>query len=708
MSWAITGTGMVTSLGDDVAGSYAALCRGDSGVAPLRAFDAAKYRVRHAYEVADRHGGADVPRRASAWLRDVVDQAVEQAGLSRTGARIPVVVGTGLAEQRSLELWWSGAAPLSLDELDLDVDLPGIGPVYPLVNACSASLYALALATDLLALGEADAVVVAGTDAITESMFGLLDRVNMVPPTEVRPFDADRRGVILGEGAAAVVLESAAHARSRGVAALAELLGVGTSCDANHLTAPLLGGITRAMRDAHRRSAVTAADIDVVLAHGTGTVLNDETEGQALLEVFGDLPRRPLVAALKSMTGHTSGASGLMSLVTAVESLAGGEVPPVPTHHTPIDAISTFPVVTGPLRADLRRAQVDAFGFGGVNAVAVVGRADPAGTAAVEDLPVAPVEVAITAVGLAVPGLGTVADLLTAPEITPASFTPAGVLGKKGLRYKDRASRLALCAAAAALDDAGLPRARADRADAGSFGVVVATTNGISETVCRVSATIHEGGVVSAAPMDLPNASGNVASASVAIWFGFEGFNVTLAAGPASGLDAIRLAAAMIRAGRARRMLVIGVEPAAEAVDRLVADTARKHGTAMPRVFDGAAALLLESTDAVVERGGRVLATIGGYGRDPDLDTATRDALAGAEPDVWLTPCTGHGADLPKLAPEMLGLSDLLGEAQAAYGVVQAAAATAWLAEHPGTRVLLTAGGCWGGEYAGLTLAGRR
>jgi 3-oxoacyl-[acyl-carrier-protein] synthase II len=128
----------------------------------------------------------------------------------------------------------------------------------------------------------------------------------------------------------------------------------------------------------------------------------------------------------------------------------------------------------------------------------------------------------------------------------------------------------------------------------------------------------------------------------------------------------------------------------------------------MPRVFDGAAALLLESADAAAERGARVLATVGGYGRDPDLDTATRTALGGEEPDVWLTPCTGHGTDLPKFAPETVGLSDLLGEAQAAYGVVQAAAATAWLAEHPGTRALLTAGGCWGGEYAGLTLAGGR
>ncbi|HEY0168560.1 MAG TPA: beta-ketoacyl-[acyl-carrier-protein] synthase family protein [Jatrophihabitans sp.] len=720
MSWSITGAGMLSSLGGDVASSYAALCRGETGVAPLRSFEAAKFRVRHAYEVADRVGGRDRPRRASDWLQDVVEQALEQAGL-RLGAdtrRIPVVVGTGLAEQRSLELWWRGEAPLTVDQLDLSVGLADLGPTYTFVNACSASLYALAVATDLLALGEADAVVVAGTDAITESMFGLLDRVNMTPPTEVRPFDTERRGVILGEGAAAIVLETPEHACSRGASVLAELTGVGTSCDADHLTAPLLGGILRAMGEAHRRAAATPGDIDVVFAHGTGTQLNDETEAQALREVFGGLPRRPLVTALKSMTGHTSGASGLMSLVTAVESLADGRVPPTRNHTSAIESISSFPVVTEPTeRTGLRRAQVDAFGFGGVNAVAVVER--PASDRPAPDRSASdraaltrPSGVVVSALGLAVPGLAGAADLLSVTQIPPASFTPAGVVGKRGLRYKDRASQLALCAAAATLDEAGLPRSRAERTEGESFGVVVATTNGISETVCRVSETIHDGGAVSAAPMDLPNASGNVASASVAIWFGFEGFNLTVASGPTSGLDAIWLATAAIRAGRARRMLVIGVEPAAEAVDRLVAETARRHGGAAPRVFDGAAALLLEDAGAVAERGGRVLATVGGYERGPDLDTAACGALAGDRPGLWLTPCGGHGGTKTELAEltgaDTVGLDDLVGEALAAYGVLQAAAGASWLAGRPGTRALLTSGGCWGGEYAGLTLVSAR
>ena len=720
--WVITGTGMISSLGRGVAASFEAYCRGETGLAPLRAFDRSKYRVTNAYEVADRPAGGDQPRRATAWLCEVVGQAVAQAGLDRSApGRVPVVVGTGLAEQRSLELWWTGRTPLTVPDLDVAAavtDSAGLGPTYMFVNACSAGLFALAAGTDLLALGEVDAVVVAGTDTITESMFGLLDRVNMEPPTELRPFDVDRLGVILGEGAAAVVLEPAERARARGARPLAVLRGVGTSCDANHLTAPLLEGIGRAMRDAHRRAAVTPDDIDVVLAHGTGTTLNDETEALALRELFGDRPRRPLVTALKSLTGHTSGASGLMSLVTAVESLATGRVTPTRNHASPIPAISDFVVVTEPVEgADLRRAQVDAFGFGGVNAVAVLER--PTAAAPADPVPAAPPDVAVSAVGLAVPGLGSVAELLADAPVPPASFFPRGVLGRKGLRYKDRASLLALCAAAGALGDAGLPLPRAERAGSSSFGVIVSTTTGIAETVCRVAETIHDGGVVATAPMDLPNASGNVAAASVAIKYGFEGLNLTLSAGPTSGLDALRWAAVAIQAGRARRMLVIGVEPAAEAVDRLVAETARRHGAEPPRRLDGAVAVLLESTDAVAERGGRVRALIGGYGRDAHLDAAVGGALKatdGGPPGLWLTPCGGHpptGAEVDRAGTlsdlagaARVAVDDVAGEALAAYGVLQCAAAVEWLAGHPGERVLLTSGGCWGGEYAGIVLAG--
>ncbi|HZB51058.1 MAG TPA: beta-ketoacyl synthase N-terminal-like domain-containing protein, partial [Mycobacteriales bacterium] len=159
MSWVVTGTGMLSSLGSTVATSFEASCRGETGLAPLRAFDRASYRVTNAYEVADRPPGEDRPRRATDWLCEVIRQAVAEAGLDPAGTgRVPVVVGTGLAEQRSLELWWTGDTPLTVPDLDVSgaVAAAGLGPAYLFVNACSASLFALAVGTDLLALGESD------------------------------------------------------------------------------------------------------------------------------------------------------------------------------------------------------------------------------------------------------------------------------------------------------------------------------------------------------------------------------------------------------------------------------------------------------------------------------------------------------------------------------------------------------------------------
>ena len=182
---------------------------------PLRAFDAGRYRVRA--RVRDRRPSdrARHPGRATGGgcaTRSV--QALAQAGLAdRTGGAgaVPVLVGTGLREQRSVELWCTGGAErdrwTSCTSRRRCAAATGLPHAVTIVNACSASLYALAVGTDLLALDEADTVVVAGTDTLTESMFGLLDRVNAEPPDEVRPFDVDRQGVILGEGAAAVVLE---------------------------------------------------------------------------------------------------------------------------------------------------------------------------------------------------------------------------------------------------------------------------------------------------------------------------------------------------------------------------------------------------------------------------------------------------------------------------------------------------------------------
>jgi 3-oxoacyl-[acyl-carrier-protein] synthase II len=248
--------------------------------------------------------------------------------------------------------------------------------VMTFANACSASLFTLGLAEDLLRLQEADAVIVAGTDTITASMFGLVDRTNPEPPDCLAPFDRTRKGVLMGEGAAALVLETPEGAQERGREPLAWLRGVGMSCDAYHETVPERAGMLAAMQEAHRRAGTSPHEVDLLFPHGTGTALNDATEALAIADLFGEWSGHVRMTALKSLVGHTSGASGLIAVVTAVECLRQGRIPPTVHVKEPIPEAAHFTLVTQPALASLRLAQVNAFGFGGVNAVALLERGE--------------------------------------------------------------------------------------------------------------------------------------------------------------------------------------------------------------------------------------------------------------------------------------------------------------------------------------------
>ena len=381
MTGVITGASMITSVGQTRASCFEAFCQGLTGNKPLQSFNQSRYNLTRAYEIADRPATRqDIKGRSTKWLRDVVSQAIKEAGIVQgQGLRLSALIGTGLRELRSLELWWAAGQSLAVNELHFGSALQEngnvTGPVITLANACAASSFALGLAEDLLMLGEADAVIVAGCDSITESMFGLGDRASMLRPEQVQPFDRERRGALLGEGAAAVVLESEQSAASRGVAPLALLRGVGMSCDAFHETAPDQAGMVRAMADAHVRAGVTPAEIDLLLVHGTGTELNDKVEALAIKEVFGSQVESVPITALKSLIGHTSGASGLVAAITALECLREGCIPPTAGFNAPMEEATGLDIVVGEARAaPMQVAQVNAFGFGGVNAVVVLER----------------------------------------------------------------------------------------------------------------------------------------------------------------------------------------------------------------------------------------------------------------------------------------------------------------------------------------------
>ncbi|MFF5206337.1 beta-ketoacyl-[acyl-carrier-protein] synthase family protein [Streptosporangium sp. NPDC000396] len=377
MSWDIVGMSAIACLGETPVDVYRALCAGQTGVAPLRTFDASKYRVRNAYEIDDRPiPGQDEPFRATRWLCRVVDEALRDAGLRDEAENLPVLVGTTLRELRSGELWWRDGltlAPADLHFARALRDTIGTRDTQTIASACAASLYALGMGTDLIGLGTADAVVVAGTDSITESSFGALDRVQNPAPASIRPFDRDRKGMIMGEGAVAVVLRKSGmhpgpvHATVRGVS---------MNCDASHPTVPDPASVARAIRDAQERAEVKARDVDFVIVHGSGTGHNDVAEAQALHEVFDDAPPGPLVTSIKSGAGHTCGGSGLLSLVMAVLALRNGAVPPIRDLNTPIPESQGLSLVgPEPAVGSFSVAQINAIGLGGINAVAIVGAA---------------------------------------------------------------------------------------------------------------------------------------------------------------------------------------------------------------------------------------------------------------------------------------------------------------------------------------------
>ncbi|WP_042176902.1 beta-ketoacyl synthase N-terminal-like domain-containing protein [Streptomyces sp. NBRC 110035] len=374
MTWDITGLGAIANLGGSPQEIFDALCTGEESRTPLKAFAADNYRAGYAYEIDDRaKDGGDEPFRATRWLTAAIRQALADAGLDEDLSRIPVLVGTTMREQRSAELWWRDGAPVDATDLHFGASLSAgfaATETYTFANACSATLYALGLATDMIELGMTDTVVVAGTDSMTESAFGTLDRVQNETPGALRPFDVSHKGMLMGEGAVAVVVQ---RAGTQGRQVHARLRGVGMNCDAAHATAPDHDGISWVVRDAYRRAGVGAEDIDLVMLHGSGTPRNDQTEAGVLREVFASTEAGPLMTAIKSMTGHTLGGSGLLSLVMAALAMQQGTVPPILGLTRPIpEAAGLRLVQESATPAELALAQVNAFGFGGINAVAIL------------------------------------------------------------------------------------------------------------------------------------------------------------------------------------------------------------------------------------------------------------------------------------------------------------------------------------------------
>jgi len=406
----VTGLGAITPLGNTVTDYWNGLINGVSGAAPITRFDASKFKTRFACEVKGFNPEDFLDKKEARKLDPFSQyglvsamQAVKDAGLDKEGAfdpdRTGVIWGSGigglLTFQEACFDFAKGDGtprfnPFFIPKMIADICSGHIsimygmrGPNFTTVSACASSTNALIDAVTYIKLGKADVIVTGGSEAaVCEAGIGgfnamhALSTRNDSPETASRPFDVDRDGFVLGEGAGALILEDLDHALKRGAKIYAEVLGGGMTADANHITAPHPEGLgaLNVMRHALEDSGIKPEDIDYVNVHGTSTPLGDVAETKAILGVFGEHAYKLNISSTKSMTGHLLGAAGAIEAIACVLTVQNDIIPPTINHFTDDPALDNKLNLTfnKAQKREVRAALSNTFGFGGHNASVVV------------------------------------------------------------------------------------------------------------------------------------------------------------------------------------------------------------------------------------------------------------------------------------------------------------------------------------------------
>ncbi len=405
---AVTGLGVITSLGVEVDAFWAGLLAGRSGIARVTEFDAAGYPCQIGAEVLGfdptKHMDPKEVRRNDRYTHfgfAAAKKAVADAGLDlarEDGDRVGVIIGSGIGgmhtyEQQLKVLWERGprkVSPFTIPSLISNmcsglvaIEFGARGPNYGVVSACASSAHAIGEAFNAMQRGEADVMIAGGSEAaITPfsyasfcSMKAMSTR-NDEPHRASRPFDRNRDGFVMGEGAGILVLETLDRARARGARIYCELAGYGATCDAFHITQPDPEGrgLSLAMRRALARAELEPTAIDYINAHGTSTPYNDKFETLAIKKVFGDHARRLMVSSTKSMTGHLLGAAGGIEAVICAKVIQTGEVPPTINYEEPDPDCDLDYVPNVKRTASVRAVLTNNLGFGGQNAAMIFRR----------------------------------------------------------------------------------------------------------------------------------------------------------------------------------------------------------------------------------------------------------------------------------------------------------------------------------------------
>jgi 3-oxoacyl-[acyl-carrier-protein] synthase II len=398
----VTGMGVLTPLGNDVRTTWDAMVEGKSGIGPISQFDASGLPVHIAGEVrnfdAEDRIGRKQARRMSRFSQLAVaatEEAVAEADIDLDGVdreRIGVLIASGVGGLREIEeashiLEHQGhrrvspfVVPMMIGDMaagNVAIRFDFRGPNFGLVSACASGAHAIGEAAEIIRRGDADIMVAGGSEAaitpLSVASFvaaRALSENGGDPETVSRPFDRDRDGFVIAEGAAILILESEAHARGRGANMLATVAGYGAGADAYHMTAPepTGRGAIASMRRALDRARLQPSDLGYLNAHGTSTTLNDRAEAAAIHEVFNSHTDRLPVSSTKSMTGHLLGAAGALESVVCIKAIGTGMIPPTINLDSPDEDCRLDHVAGGPRRAEVRSALNNSFGFGGHNA----------------------------------------------------------------------------------------------------------------------------------------------------------------------------------------------------------------------------------------------------------------------------------------------------------------------------------------------------
>lgn len=394
----ITGLGVVAPNAIGHPAFLEALRRGVSGIDDIRSFDTSAYSVHRGGEVkglTDLDGApaaAGGVGRTTLMMTVAAREALADAGLSSATfdpERVGVLVGTTSGEVQDMEAideaWTQGRSetfPPAAYAGFCSNSIPtrvaaalGVrGPALVLANACASGNFAVGFGCELIRQGQADVIVAGGADALSKVALGGFSRVHAVAPDRCQPFDKNRKGMMVSEGAGVVILEDEQRAVTRGASIYARILGAGLGCDAFHLTAPDPEGMAHVMRLALQDAGLSPADVGYISAHGTGTALNDLTETTAIKAAFGDRAHAIPVSSIKSMIGHTMGAASAIETVACCLALRHQFLPPTINYVDPDPQcdLDYVPNITRALKVDV--VMNNSFAFGGNNASVVLGR----------------------------------------------------------------------------------------------------------------------------------------------------------------------------------------------------------------------------------------------------------------------------------------------------------------------------------------------